>query len=275
MARPYTEHTLKLPDGIEILYTDSGAPQTADYTTLVIIHGTGFNACMCSSSYDVISFIGCSLDGFVRLQEHAHKHNLRIVAWNRRGYHGSTKYTDEELADLKAGRKIFLDRLAVQTAWFLEHFIKHEKTPKATADRAAGGFILLGWSFGNVTALALFADPAVIPKALYETVEPHLRSLVLYDPPFQALGYPHPMPTGVYDPFKDPECTTPEELYENFKQWVASYYKHPDIATGHPSGMSFEKRTDKRTISQWTEEEKTTYCDTISAIGPDLLALSV
>ncbi|KAJ7671855.1 hypothetical protein B0H17DRAFT_948063 [Mycena rosella] len=164
MAQPYTEHTLKLPDGIEILYTDSGAPKTTDYTTLVVVHGTGFNGCtrLCFPTR-------------VRPQ-----YNLRIILWNRRGYRGSTKYSDEELADLKAGRKVFQDRLAIQTAWFLEHFIKNESSPKVTADRSAGGFILMGWSFGNATTLALFADPAVIPKPLYETVEPHLRSLVLY-----------------------------------------------------------------------------------------------
>ncbi|KAJ6509109.1 hypothetical protein DFH09DRAFT_857904, partial [Mycena vulgaris] len=104
-----TEHTLKFPDGIEIFYTDSGAPSAPDYTTLVIFHGTGFNG------YD-----------FVRLHEYAHKYNMRTILWNRRHYDGSTKYSDEELADVRAGRKIFQDRLALQTAWFLEHFIKHE-----------------------------------------------------------------------------------------------------------------------------------------------------
>ncbi|KAJ6509110.1 hypothetical protein DFH09DRAFT_942654 [Mycena vulgaris] len=130
------------------------------------------------------------------------------------------------------------------------------------------------WSFGNATALALFGDPTMILKPVYETVEPYLRSLVLYDPPFLALGYPHPVPDGVYDPFKDPDCTTPDQLYENFKEWVSSYYEHPDISKGDRFGMSFEKRTEKRTISQWTENEKAKYCDTVSAVGSDLLAFA-
>lgn len=103
-----------------------------------------------------------------------------MIIWNRRDYRGSTKYTDAELEDLAAGRKVFQDRLAMQLAWFLEHFVKHENTPKVSLDRKSGGFILMGWSFGNATTLSLLADPAVLPTELYERIEPYLRSLILY-----------------------------------------------------------------------------------------------
>jgi hypothetical protein len=43
LSQFYTEHTAILPDGIEIYYTDSGAPRSNDYTTLVVLHGSGFN----------------------------------------------------------------------------------------------------------------------------------------------------------------------------------------------------------------------------------------
>jgi hypothetical protein len=39
----FTEHTIKLPDGIELLYTDSGVPNTTSYTTLIVLHGIAFN----------------------------------------------------------------------------------------------------------------------------------------------------------------------------------------------------------------------------------------
>jgi hypothetical protein len=52
-----------------------------------------------------------SPDGMIRLHEHAHNNKLRVIIWNRRDYRGSTKYTDAELDDLKAGRKVFQDRL--------------------------------------------------------------------------------------------------------------------------------------------------------------------
>ncbi|KAF7341425.1 Aminodeoxychorismate synthase [Mycena venus] len=251
----YTEHTVKLPDGIELLYTDSGAPISASYTTLIVLHGSGFNG-----------------DGFVPLHEFAHRNDLRVILWNRRDYRGSTKYTDAELEDLAAGRKVFQDRLAMQLAWFLEHFIKHENTPKISVDHGSGGFILIGWSFGNATTLSLLADPAVLPTALYETIEPYLRSVVLYDPPYIALGYELPGHESVYDPFTDPDCSTPAAIYDNFKHWVSSYYTHPDIASGKPSGMSFAKRTAKRTYVGWSEEQRARYFDGEAAVRSELPA---
>jgi pimeloyl-ACP methyl ester carboxylesterase len=187
MPQLYTEHILKLPDGINILYTDSGAPNTPDYTTIVVLHGTGFNGCaFCAIVVEDCTSYSSS-DSFVRLHEYAHKYNLRIVICNRRDYRGSTKYSDDELADLQAGRQSFQHLLGLQTAWFLEHFIKHENTPKVTADGRAGGFILVGWSFGNATTLALLAEADMIPQQLYKTLEPHLRSLVLYGSEFVLL----------------------------------------------------------------------------------------
>ncbi|KAJ7921915.1 hypothetical protein B0H13DRAFT_1604137 [Mycena leptocephala] len=255
----FTEHTIKLPDGIELLYTDSGAPNTASYTTLIVLHGSAFNG-----------------DGMVRLHEHADDNNLRVVIWSRRDYRGSTKYTDAELDDLRAGRKTFQDRLAIQLAWFLEHFIKHEKTPKLSVDRDSGGFILMGWSFGNATMLSLFSDPDVIPRTLYETVEPYMMSLILYgqstNPPHLALGYTFPRQEAFYDPLTDPDCQTPEQIYDNFQHWVSSYYDHPDIASGEPWGLSFEKRTEKRTYATWTGEQKAKYFDTAAAVRTELPA---
>jgi pimeloyl-ACP methyl ester carboxylesterase len=117
---------------------------------------------------------------FTPLHEFAHRANLRVVVWNRRDYHGSTKYTDEELADLNAGRQIHQDRLALQIASFLEYFIQAKDTPKLGSDRKTGGFILMGWSFGNATTLSLFANPEAISQNLYELIEPYVMSLVLY-----------------------------------------------------------------------------------------------
>ncbi|KAJ7804532.1 hypothetical protein B0H14DRAFT_2383634, partial [Mycena olivaceomarginata] len=225
------------------------------YTTLVVLHGSAFSG-----------------DGVVRLHEHAHTNNLRILIWNRRDYRGSTKYTDEELADLIAGRKIFQDRLALQTAWFFEHFIKNENTPALGPDRKTGGLILMGWSFGNATTLALLSDPSVLPKSLYDTIAPYLMSLVLYDPPYTSLGYELPGQDSVYDPWTDPDYPTPEQLYNNFQHWVSSYYNHPDILSGKPSGMSYEKRTEKRTYATWNEEQRAKYFDTVAAVRSELPA---
>ncbi|KAJ7223451.1 hypothetical protein GGX14DRAFT_351997 [Mycena pura] len=242
----YTEHFVKLSDGVQILYTDTGAPQASsaslDYTTLVVLHGSGFNG-----------------DGLVPLHKHAHNDNLRIILWNRRDYRGSTKYTSEELNALVHGSKTHQDRLALHLAWFFAHFIKFEGTPALTPDRKAGGFILVGWSFGCATALALLADPAVIPRPLYETIEPYLMGLVLYDPPGLALG--NPLPDGcVPGPPFVKNAHTPAQLCYQF-QVVSAYFTHPDIATGTASGLSTQTRPSKMTINSWTPEQLERYFD--------------
>ncbi|KAJ7660263.1 Alpha/Beta hydrolase protein [Mycena polygramma] len=251
----YTEHTVKLPDGIELCYTDTGAPASASYSTLIVHHGSGFNG-----------------DGFIPLHQHAHRSNLRVLALNRRDYRGSTKYTDAELEDLKEGQKIFQDHLAIQLAWFLEHFIHHEGVPKVSQDRKSGGFIIMGWSFGIATTLSLLSDPAVLPQTLYDTIEPYVMTIVLYDPPYSGLGYPHPNDEHWYDVFADSEYPTPEQMYENFLVWVSSYFTHPDIASGKPSGISYAKRTGKWTFSTWSVEEKDKYFDKMAAVRSEFPA---
>lgn len=72
------------------------------------------------------------------------------LIWSRRDYCGSTPYTEVELEDIREGKKTFLDKVATHNAWFMEHFIKHENTPKKSADSKTGEFVLMGWSFGNV-----------------------------------------------------------------------------------------------------------------------------
>ncbi|KAJ7447873.1 Alpha/Beta hydrolase protein [Mycena galericulata] len=262
MAQLYTEHTLKLPDGVEILYTDSGAPGTSDYTTLVVLHGTAFNGY-----------------GFVRLHEYASKYNMRVILCNRRGYHGSTKFSEGEVAEMRAAPKAFQDRVALQLAWFLQHFVKEERIPKATLDNAnrnlGGGIVLMGWSFGNATSLALLADPGVIPKDVYGVIEPYLRTLVVYgacffseffgstdgkllcvDPPDAVLAYSDPKIDGVYHPFADPEYTTFEEKFDAFLVWVSSYHQHPNLAARDPSGLTCARPTENPTpiINRWTAE---------------------
>ncbi|KAG6871570.1 hypothetical protein C0995_002970, partial [Termitomyces sp. Mi166 len=82
-----SSHTYTLTDGINIYFTDSGAPPSStDYTTLIILHGSAFNG-----------------EGFEKMHTFAHGYNLRTVIWNRREYPGSTKYTDAEIDDLHNG----------------------------------------------------------------------------------------------------------------------------------------------------------------------------
>ncbi|KDR72506.1 hypothetical protein GALMADRAFT_252616 [Galerina marginata CBS 339.88] len=240
-----TSHTYALSDAIDIAFTDSGAPiGSTDYTTLVIFHGSAFTGC-----------------GFEKLHAYAHQRNLRAVIWNRRDYPGSTKYTDAELQDYNEGRKVFLDRLSVQLADFLKQFIGKESVPKINADRKSGGFALMGWSMGSATAMPLFSDPNLISGGLYTILESYVKDLILYDPPYLSFGYELPADHQTYNPWTDPNCKTPEELYQNFGFWVSSYYDHPDMS-GSIHGLDYRKRTDQATITSWTPEEfQRNYCE--------------
>ncbi|KAJ7612567.1 hypothetical protein FB45DRAFT_993145 [Roridomyces roridus] len=241
----YTEHVLKLPDGIHIAYTDSGAPNSSDYTTVVLVHGMVFNRY-----------------AFTPLHPLAHQHNVRLLCCQRRGYPGSTAFTDEEMEDMREGRQVFQDRLALQLAWFLRHFIENEHTPRVNEDRSMGGFVLGGWSLGNVTTMSLLADPTVVKGELYDAIEPYLRTLVMYDPPSVALGYPAPLPDDqMYSPSSDPHIA-PEDVYKELLVWLSAFYDHPGVASGKGSGVNCGKpgRTSIPTVECYTEEERSKCC---------------
>ncbi|KAG6875672.1 hypothetical protein C0992_002879 [Termitomyces sp. T32_za158] len=158
-----TSHTYTLIGDIKVFFTDSGPPPAStDYTTLIVLHGSAFTG-----------------HGFERLHDYAHRYNLRTVIWNRRDYYGSTKYTDAEIDDLNNGKKVFLDRLAIQVADFLKQYIEKESVPKISADRKTGGFAIMGWSMGTATAMPLFSDPALISPELYALLEQYVKDLIL------------------------------------------------------------------------------------------------
>ncbi|KIK69425.1 hypothetical protein GYMLUDRAFT_35484 [Collybiopsis luxurians FD-317 M1] len=92
-----------LSEGIEFSFTDIGAPANSnDYTTIVVLHGGGFNA------YQLR-----------KMHSYAHGLNLRTVLLHRRNYAGSTPYTPTELHELQQGNRVFLERLSAQLAEFL------------------------------------------------------------------------------------------------------------------------------------------------------------
>jgi pimeloyl-ACP methyl ester carboxylesterase len=239
MACNYTERTFNLPDGTEYSYNDGGpVPGSIDYTTLVTIHGSGFN--------------GAS---FVHMHEYAHQRNLRLINVNRRGYRGSTKFSDTDLDDFGGGRQVYHHKLALQLSQFLEHLVLVENIPPPDMNRKSGGIVFLGWSFGNATSMTLLSDPDAIPRSVYETIEPYLLSVVLYDPPYVALGYPDP-DHEVYHPWKD-TASSPEERSKNFMRWVSSYYTHPPITSSNydSSTLDFRSGTDKHTSRQWSPQQ--------------------
>jgi len=224
-------------NGTELFFTDSGAvPGSTDYTTLVIYHGSAFNG-----------------HTFHKLLPLGAANNVRLVILNRRDYAGSTKYTDDDLKDLNAGDKVFMERLGLEVTHFLLWFAETHQVPKISADRKTGGFAVMGWSMGNATTMASITYSEVIGKETYSKLEPYFRRLILYDPPFLVFGYDRP-PEG-YNPFTDPDLPTPQAVFENFSFWVSGYYKHPDFASRSIHGLGFSKRGERPTIETMTPAE--------------------
>lgn len=279
--------TYALSNNVNIFFTDSGAPPgSCDYTTLVLLHGSAFTGgelyhCIHRRSFDHVLLV----DTFEKLHALAHKSNLRTVIWNRRDYPGSTRYSDVELQELRNGEKTFLDRLATQMGEFLLQFIEKEAVPKISPDRKLGGFAILGWSMGTTTAMALFADANLLSRSEYNVLESYVKDLILYgeffdgrsscglielrtDPPFVSLGIEVPDDAKTYDPWVDPEYKTAEELYGNFRQWVAGYYDHPSCPNIY--NMDIRKRSDQRSCTSWTPEQWAKYYDEDAAVRSEL-----
>lgn len=116
----------------------------------------------------------------------------------------------------------------------------------------------MGWSFGNVMSMSLLSDPGVLTDELYRNIEPYLMDVILYDPPYIALGYPEPSYEGTYNPFTDPQFSNPDEIFANFFQWVSSYYNHPNLHFGI-TGLDFRKQTDRMTVEGWSPQDMERY----------------
>ncbi|EPQ56059.1 hypothetical protein GLOTRDRAFT_14287, partial [Gloeophyllum trabeum ATCC 11539] len=200
-------------EGTEIFFTDSGPVEgSSDYTTYVMYHGSAFTGDM---FHKLLPFAANAKD------------NVRLVILNRRDYVGSSKYSDAELEDLNAGRKVFMERTAVEVGNFLAWFIEKNQIPRITSDGKSGGLAVGGWSIGSATPLSLFGHPEAVPKELYAKLEPYFRLLIFYDPPHLTFGYEQP-PEG-YNPWTDPDFPTPLELFDNFRYWVSGYYEHAGL----------------------------------------------
>ncbi|EJD01416.1 uncharacterized protein FOMMEDRAFT_111212 [Fomitiporia mediterranea MF3/22] len=198
-------------NGTELAYIDSGKPSGDTYTTLVCVHGHSYHA-----------------QNFSRLLALAKKHNLRIIALNRRDYTGSTPFSQAELQVLKDGtdseKHEFMRARGLEIAKFLVWVIKELKIPRASEDGTAGGLALLGWSLGNITTIAFLGNLSSFPEDIVQTLEPYLRTFIMYELPDNCFGYPRP--EGYYHPFED--ASIPERIRGiSFGKWVSSYYEHP------------------------------------------------
>ncbi|KAL5476945.1 hypothetical protein ACEPAI_3131 [Sanghuangporus weigelae] len=89
---------------------------------------------------------------------------------------------------------------------------------------SSGGLVVTGWCLGNLFTIASIAYLNTYPSEVIQTLEPYLKSLIIYAPSFLFLGYPSP--PGTYNPFNVSE--NPKQIAPiSFRAWATSYYKHP------------------------------------------------
>jgi hypothetical protein len=119
------------------------------------------------------------LGTFEKTHPLAAKYGVRTIAIQRKDYAGSTRFTDQELDDIRNGRQVFLDQLAVVIGHFLKYVIEGLGIPKVDQD-GKGGIALLGWSMGTSTALTIFNDLNVVLPELHDFLIPYLKNLILY-----------------------------------------------------------------------------------------------
>ncbi|GJE93983.1 hypothetical protein PsYK624_101500 [Phanerochaete sordida] len=209
----------------KLAYRDTGAVTgSEDYTTVAIVHGFGW-----------------SNGVFRKLEPLAAQYNARLVLINRRDFPGSDPYDDDERAELErmandppGAQEIiqrFMTRRARELYDFLVKFISQEDIPAANG--AAGGLVLVGWSFGSTFITAFLQALAALPTNDVE-LRAYMRRVVLYDPPCHSLGIA--LPADHYHPLED-DAIPPLERPMAFSRWVTGYYTHGD------SPAALERRT--------------------------------
>ena len=172
--------------GIQFTHIDSGPVQGSDtYTTLIMLHGMTYHAREHSINRCIVWINTRSLsESFKKMFPLASKHNLRLVAVNRRDYAHSTPLTSEELAQIKSKDEAicgaFMHDRGSEIARFMIWFIHNHNIPKASEDGLTGGISLLGWSAGNSQVLATMRHLESFPREIVDELEPYWTSVILY-----------------------------------------------------------------------------------------------
>ena len=135
-------------------------------------------------------FYVCDAGNFDRLLPLSKKYNIRVIAFNRRDYEGSTPLSTQELEALNGddadAHAEFLRERGLEIALFIGWAIKEKSLPpiKIEGASASGGIVLLGWSLGNITTLAFLANLDKYPVELNRVFKSYLRRFDMYGKPW-------------------------------------------------------------------------------------------
>ncbi|KAH7912848.1 hypothetical protein BJ138DRAFT_1111960 [Hygrophoropsis aurantiaca] len=219
-----TQSFVTLDSNVQYCYEDSGVPNCDIYTTLVFIHGLGFNAAI-----------------FKKLVSLAVRHECRVISLYRRDYAPSTPFTETEISPCRTGgdQEDFLRLRGVEIAKFLLAFIRANNIPQASGPSGEGGIVVIGWSLGAMHVHAMLAFLDALTKEAVAELERYLRTIIFHGQVHRqnsstaAMGLPHSH-LGDMSMWSNQNI---EERLKLFAKWTTSYYEHPDILSkdlGHP-----------------------------------------
>ncbi|KAK7039327.1 AB hydrolase-1 domain-containing protein [Favolaschia claudopus] len=251
--------TVHIPGkNLQFFFTDSGAPpdKLADYTTFILVHGHTYHGAV-----------------FQKLLPLAASQTMRLICINRREYPGSTSHTADELAVYASGmeeeRAVLMHQAGVNLALAIDGIIQQCDLP------SAGDVAIAGWSLGNTFVLAAVEAIMDLPPPVRERLQSFVKTVIMWDPPCQALGIANP--PKAYVPLYD-EDLPPAARGPAFAKWVASYFVHGDLSTHDPNQLNYRdpdllrKATFEDTpldevlsIIDFTVGDK---CDTIVTLSP-------
>jgi len=156
--------------------------------------------------------------------------DLRLIAYNQRGFNGSIPLRKGELDLTNDPRELALE-YTNDLIEFLEYISAKLNLPRKP--------ILLGWSKGTNLLFAL-ASPTFLPLALRQRGLSKSSALVMFEAPGNAFGLvptedyttamAGPLPAHVVSE-EDKKAATAER----FGNWISGFYKHEDLDSPRPT----------------------------------------
>ncbi|KAG6811100.1 hypothetical protein H0H92_008988 [Tricholoma furcatifolium] len=215
---------------ITLHFTDSGPPlKEGDslYMTIIFFHGHTFHSGI-----------------FQHLATLAGTRALRIIAFNRRQYPGSTPYNEAEQRVILSGsleeRTAFMKEEGNLGALAIDRIIQDLNLPQQVA--------IAGWSLGVVFAISMYGAITRVPTDVAARLKTYVKSFILLEPTAWPLGIPEP--TDAYLPLWDKSLQV-EDRIPAFGQWYFAYFNHGDLSSRdagqlqrHPQDVSKSNRID-------------------------------
>ena len=172
-----------MTDGIEVLYEESGTDGLGpDYTTVVLIHGMGFN-----SGSAPLGLLPCHLDperDQSCVPQALPLRHYRLVGLYRRGYGSSTPFIEEELqlsnSSDNEDHKKYLRQAGIHILKFLLGFATSHAIPKYTKESKTGGIVLVGWSLAAMHLSAALSCADGLAVEAYRTLEGYIHTVLYY-----------------------------------------------------------------------------------------------